>query len=105
MRPLTIAVLAAAALLVPASASSAARSCGTVNSGFENTITAVGVDCPSARAVVRAWHFKAVNQGRGPGGSKYVGSYICTSHSAGDPEHVVVNCANHTKKIRFVAGP
>ena len=103
MRPILLATLVASALLVPASAP-AASSCGAVNGGFENTIRATNVSCASARKTVRKWHKKAVNQGNGPYGVRYVGSYQCHSRTT-DPEHVKVNCAAGNKHISFFAGP
>jgi hypothetical protein len=105
MRTISLAVLAGAALLLSAgSAQAATNVCADLHGGFETDITAVGISCPAARAVVRKWHRKAVDQGEGPGGTKYVGSFTCRSF-AGDPEHVHVRCANGKKKIRFYAGP
>ncbi len=104
MRPALLTTLAASAILIPVASSGAAANCGAVNGGFENTIRATNVGCQSARRTVRKWHNKAVNQGQGPYGVKYVGSYVCRARST-NPEHVKVNCANGTKKISFFAGP
>jgi hypothetical protein len=103
MRTITLSVLAGAALLIPAAAAPAATSCGTLNGGFENTITASGVNCSTAKTLIRKWHKRAVDQGQGPG-TKYVGSWYCVSHPT-DPEHVKVNCAMGKDKVRFFAGP
>ena len=105
MRAALLTILTTTAILITAAASPAASSCGAVNGGFENTIKASGVSCTKAKSIVKKWHVKAVDQGQGPGGTKYVGMFTCISHGAGDPEHVVVNCADGTKKIRFFAGP
>jgi hypothetical protein len=103
MRPALL-TLTAIALLLPVAGSAAASSCGAVNGGFENTIRATNVSCGAAKKIVRRWHKKAVDEGKGPYGVKYVGTYACTSRTT-DPEHVKVNCANGTKKISFFAGP
>ena len=103
MRPTIIALLTGAAVLLPGATAPAANSCGTLNGGFENTITASGVSCTTAKALVRRWHKKAVTQSQGPG-TKYVGSWYCVSHAT-DPEHVKVNCSYGTRKVRFYAGP
>jgi hypothetical protein len=106
MRHLLLGLTAAAVVVLPTAAASAdygTSSCGAVNGGFENTIRAVGVSCTKARSVARKWHTKAVDQGQGPG-RKYVGSYLCTSHST-DAEHVKVSCAYGARKVRFFAGP
>jgi hypothetical protein len=105
MRTILTSLLAGGTLLLAAgSAQASTNVCADVHGGFETDITAVGVSCPAARTIVRKWHRKAVNQGEGPGGTKYVGSYTCLSF-AGDPEHVHVRCADGKKKIRFYAGP
>jgi hypothetical protein len=103
MRTISLAVLTGAVALLAAAPTSAATACGNVNGGFENTIRATGVSCSDARAVVRKWHRKAVKQAEGPE-TKYVGSFYCASRPT-DPEHVKVNCASGTKKVRFFAGP
>ena len=105
MRTLALSILAATALLAASAAASPTRSCGRVNGGFETDITARAVGCKAAKGVARRWHVKAVKQAHGPDGTEYVRSFVCHSHSAGDPEHVIVNCADHTRKVRFLAGP
>jgi hypothetical protein len=103
MRPITVSLLAAAALLLSAGSAQATNVCADLHGGFETDITAVGISCPNALDVVRKWHRKAVGQGQGPG-TKYVGSFYCLSF-ASDPEHVHVRCSAGKKKIRFFAGP
>ena len=102
MRYASLVLLAAA--FIPASAASAAKSCGRYHNGFENTIKAYNLSCDSARAVVKAWDKKSVP---GNPGTKTVGSYHCIS-TATDQEHVFVRCTNvkaHSKRVTFFAGP
>jgi hypothetical protein len=101
MRSALLTTVVLGLLAIPASASSM---CADLNGGFETDIRATNVSCTKARAVVKRWHHKAVNEGKGPV-TMYVNSYWCKSRSAGDPEHVLVACADHKKKITFYAGP
>src|SRR5436305_14783008 len=104
MRTISTGVLLAAAVLIPASASSASGNCGVYHNGFENTIKAYSLSCTSARAVVKAWDKKSVP---GNPGNKTVGYYHCIS-TATDQEHVFVRCTNvkaHSRRVTFFAGP
>ncbi|MCW2967175.1 MAG: hypothetical protein JWM71_947, partial [Solirubrobacteraceae bacterium] len=107
MRPLTLALLAGAAILIPVAGSSATTtlSCGSVNQGFENTIVAINVPCSTGKGAARAWHKKAV-PGR-PYRKEKIGHFVCHSKKT-DPEHVKVTCTNvrrPTHHVIFFAGP
>jgi hypothetical protein len=99
--PHLAALTALVALAVPAGASAA--SCGAVNSGFENTIRTTNLSCSKGRSIARRWHDKAL--AKGPYGTKYVGSFRCTSQPLDDQEHVKVRCAYNSHKVTFFAGP
>jgi hypothetical protein len=104
MRPLPLAALAGAALLLPtATASADTLRCGEVNGGFEYKIRAEGVTCAVARRTAKRWHAKAVGA---PLGRSYIGNFMCLATAReGFGEHVRVRCANGEQKVRFFAGP
>jgi hypothetical protein len=106
MRPTIIALLAGAALLIPAAASSARIGCGSLHGGFENHIVESGLNCKVAHKIVNMWHYRAVTKGQGSG-NKNVGDFRCRSKATA-PEHVKVKCTHKEFKnqwVTFFAGP